>query len=145
MTLMWDYDQGHVDVSMSGYIARALTRFRVQLPTRPQYSPHACSTIQYSIKTQLTEPLDTTNPLDTAGIHTVKELFCVILYYARAINSTILITLNTIGSKQATVTQNITASVTQLLHYIGTHPDATVRFHASDMVLHIHSDASYLS
>ena len=41
MTLMWDYDQGHVDVSMSGYIVRDITRFRVQLPTRPQHSPHA--------------------------------------------------------------------------------------------------------
>jgi hypothetical protein len=26
-----------------------------------------------------------------------------------------------------------------------THPDATIRYHASDMVLHIHIDASYLS
>jgi hypothetical protein len=26
-----------------------------------------------------------------------------------------------------------------------THPDATIRYHASDMILHIHSDASYLS
>jgi hypothetical protein len=26
-----------------------------------------------------------------------------------------------------------------------THPDATIRFYASYMILHIHSDASYLS
>ena len=32
-----------------------------------------------------------------------------------------------------------------LLNYAATHPDATVRFRASDMILHIHSDASYLS
>jgi hypothetical protein len=32
----------------------------------------------------------------------------------------------------------------QLLDYLATHPDATVRVHASDMILHIHSDASYL-
>jgi hypothetical protein len=32
-----------------------------------------------------------------------------------------------------------------MLDYLATHPDATIRYHASDMVLHIHSDASYLS
>jgi hypothetical protein len=32
-----------------------------------------------------------------------------------------------------------------MLDYLATHPDATIRYHASDMILHIHSDASYLS
>jgi hypothetical protein len=31
-----------------------------------------------------------------------------------------------------------------MLDYLATHPDATIRYHASDMILHIHSDASYL-
>jgi hypothetical protein len=31
------------------------------------------------------------------------------------------------------------------LDYLASHPDAKIRFHASDMILHIHSDASYLS
>ncbi len=33
----------------------------------------------------------------------------------------------------------------QLLNYLATHPDATVHFHASDMILNIHLDALYLS
>ena len=32
-----------------------------------------------------------------------------------------------------------------LLNYTATHPDATISYTASDMILHIHSDASYLS
>jgi hypothetical protein len=32
----------------------------------------------------------------------------------------------------------------QLLGYLTTHPNAMVRFHASDMILNIRSDASYL-
>jgi hypothetical protein len=35
--------------------------------------------------------------------------------------------------------------VTKLLNYCNTHPETTIRYHASDMILHIHSDASYLS
>jgi hypothetical protein len=32
-----------------------------------------------------------------------------------------------------------------MLDYLATHPDAAIRYHDSDMILHIHSDASYLS
>jgi hypothetical protein len=31
------------------------------------------------------------------------------------------------------------------LDYLATHPDTTISYHDSDMILHIHSDASYLS
>jgi hypothetical protein len=31
------------------------------------------------------------------------------------------------------------------LDYLASHPDADIRHHASGMILHIHSDASYLS
>ena len=37
------------------------------------------------------------------------------------------------------------AKAKQLLDYLATHPDATIRFRASDMILNVHSDASYLS
>jgi hypothetical protein len=37
------------------------------------------------------------------------------------------------------------AATNQLLDYLATHPDATIRYHASNMILHIHSDALYLS
>ncbi len=33
----------------------------------------------------------------------------------------------------------------QLFDYLAMHPGATVRFHALDMILNVHSDASYLS
>jgi hypothetical protein len=35
--------------------------------------------------------------------------------------------------------------VIKLLNYCNTHPETKIRHHASDMILHIHSDASYLS
>jgi len=42
-------------------------------------------------------------------------------------------------------TQATARGIDQLLDYCATHPDATIRFHASDMVLWTHSDASYLT
>ncbi len=35
--------------------------------------------------------------------------------------------------------------INQFLDYIWTHPDARIRYRASDMILNVHSNASYLS
>jgi hypothetical protein len=53
--------------------------------------------------------------------------------------------LNDIATKQTKATEKTQAATNQLLDYLATHPYATIRYHASDMILHIHSDASYLS
>ena len=42
-------------------------------------------------------------------------------------------------------TENTMKRVKQFLDYMYTHPDAKIRYRASDMILNIHSDASYLS
>jgi hypothetical protein len=53
--------------------------------------------------------------------------------------------LNDISMEQTKVTLKTQAATDQLLDYLDTHPDATIRYLAYDMILHIHSDASYLS
>jgi hypothetical protein len=53
--------------------------------------------------------------------------------------------LNDIATEQTKVTEKTQAATNQMLDYLATHPDATIRYHASNMILHIHSDASYLS
>jgi hypothetical protein len=61
------------------------------------------------------------------------------------VDLTVLMALSTIASEQAHGTENTMRTTKQLLNYLATHSEATVRFHASDMVLNIHLDASYLS
>jgi hypothetical protein len=56
-----------------------------------------------------------------------------------------LVSLGTIDLNQSKGTQATAQALTQLLNYAAAHPDATVCYTASDMYLHIHSDASYLS
>jgi hypothetical protein len=53
--------------------------------------------------------------------------------------------LNDIATEQTKATKKTEAASNQLLSYLAMHTDATIRYHASDMILHIHSDASYLS
>jgi hypothetical protein len=67
------------------------------------------------------------------------------MYYARAVDLTTLVALSSIAAEQTTATENTERKIRHLMDYLYTHNDATVRFHASDMILNIHSDASYLS
>jgi hypothetical protein len=68
-----------------------------------------------------------------------------VLYYARAVDSTVSKPLNDIATKKTKATEKTQAAADQLLDYMDTHPDATIGYHASDMILHIHIDVSYLS
>jgi hypothetical protein len=53
-------------------------------------------------------------------------------------------TLNDLATAQSKGTQATATAMTHFLNYCVTHPDAVLRFKASNMILHIHSDASYL-
>ena len=68
-----------------------------------------------------------------------------LLYYARAVDLTLLHPLSTIASQQGSPTENTEAQLEQLLDYVATHPAAVIHFHPSHMILNIHSDASYLT
>jgi hypothetical protein len=52
--------------------------------------------------------------------------------------------VNDIATEQTKATEKTQAATNQLLNYLATHPDVAIRYHASDMILHIHSDTSYL-
>jgi hypothetical protein len=67
------------------------------------------------------------------------------LYYALAVNPTMLVALGSIAAAQAKATYSTYEATVWLLNYAASHPDATIHYIASDMILHIHSDASYLS
>jgi hypothetical protein len=53
--------------------------------------------------------------------------------------------LSEISSQQPAPAENTMKHVNQFLDYMWTHPDAIIRYCASDMILNVHSDASYLS
>ena len=54
-------------------------------------------------------------------------------------------TLSSIACRQSKATQQLKDEVHWFLDYYATHPDAMVRYHASDMILALHSDGSYAS
>jgi hypothetical protein len=69
----------------------------------------------------------------------------MLLYYSRAVDPTLIMPINVLASEQSNATSVTADKVIKLISYCNTHPETKIRYHASDMILHIHSDASYLS
>ena len=64
---------------------------------------------------------------------------------ARAVDGTMLTPLSALASEQASPTELTMEKCLQFLDYAATQDDAILTYKASDMILAIHSDASYLS
>jgi hypothetical protein len=144
MYLKWDYKNRTCDISMPGYVANVLIKFQHDTPKHPQHTPSQYVTPVYGSKTQYATQ-DETPPLTEKHCLNIQKVTGSVLYYARAVDTTVLMPLNDIATEKTKATEKMQAATNQLLDYLATHPDVTVRYHASDMILHIHSDASYLS
>jgi hypothetical protein len=79
------------------------------------------------------------------GIKCVQQIVGSILYYARAVDMIVLMALSAIAVEQTKAMTKMLGKCMQLLDYLASNSEAKVRFYASDMIMNIHSDASYLS
>ncbi len=95
--LTWDYAHCHVDCSMLGYIATALKEYQHTALTVPQNAPYNAAAIQYGAKVQRVET-NTLAPLSKSKIKHVQDIVGTLLYYAWAINPTLLAALSAIAT-----------------------------------------------
>ena len=105
-----------------------------------QHCPYATEPKKYGTEAQSPLPQDDTQELMDKEIKHVQKIVGSILYYVRAVDMTVLIALSSIASEQTKGTERTLEKAYQVLDYLASHPDAVVRFRASDMVLNIHSD-----
>jgi hypothetical protein len=145
ISLDWDYVNRTVDISMPGYIKKKLQEYEHVMPKKLQTCPYSPEPKRFGTEAQAPLPPDSSPQLDKKGIKRVQQIVGSILYYARAVDMTVLMALSSIAVEQTRATEKTMHRCTQLLDYLAGHSDAKVRFHASDMILNIHSDASYLS
>jgi hypothetical protein len=144
MSLKCDYKNRTCDISMPGYVSNILSKFQHDAPKHPQHTPSNYFTPVDGANTRYATK-DETPPITAKQCLTIQKVTGSVLYYTRAVDPTVLMPLNDIATEQTKATEKTQATTNKLLDYLATHPDATIRYHASDMILHIHSDASYLS
>ena len=144
LTINWDYIQRLVHISMPGYCENARQRFKHAMPTKRQDQPYPHIERTYGAKQQFAETDDTSPSLNKQQKTLVQEVVGVFLYYARAVDCTMLPALGSLASQQAKPTENTMNKVRQFLDYAASNQDGVVTYRASDMILAAHSDASYL-
>jgi hypothetical protein len=142
--LDWDYERT-VDISMLGYIKKKLQEYGHIMLNKFQGCPYSREPNKFGTEAQASFPKDNTPKLDEKGIKRVQKNVGSILYYVQAVDMTVLMALSTIAVNQTKATKRTMERCTQLLDYLAHNADAKVLFHALDMILNIHSDASYLS
>jgi hypothetical protein len=91
------------------------------------------------------EDKTTSAALYDKDVNKLQQLTGTLLYYARAVDPTLIMPINVLASEQSKTTEVTAYKLIKLLNYCNTHPETKIRYHASDMILHIHSYASYLS
>jgi hypothetical protein len=145
LALDWDYKNHTVDLSMPGYIKAALHKYQHAAPARPEHAPHTWNPPIYGANTQFVNDETSSPALSDKDVNKLQQLTGTLLYYARAVDPTLIFPINVLASEQSKATEVTADKVIKLLNYCNTHPEKKIRYHASDMILHIHSDASYLS
>jgi hypothetical protein len=99
----------------------------------------------YAAKIQYTEQLDDSPLLDKKGRKYLQPVAGTFLYYGRAVDSTILVAINALATEQAKSTEQTLVWVRQFLDYCASQEEAVTTYHASNMILAVHSNAGYLN
>jgi hypothetical protein len=145
LTIKWDYPGRKVHLSMPGYVNKALTRFRHPPPAKRQDQPYPHVKPNYGAKVQYAQDIDNSPALDKAGKLFIQEVCGVFLFLARGVDGGLLPALSSLASQQANPTQRTMALCKGFLDFMASQEEAVLTYRASDMILAIHSDASYLS
>jgi hypothetical protein len=87
---------------MPGYIKKKLHEYEHVMPKKVQSCPYAPEPKRFGTEAQAPLPPNSSTKLDAKGIKQVQKIMGSILYYARAIDMTVLMALSSIamGNKQ---------------------------------------------
>ena len=117
LTFDWDYIKDQFHVSMPGYVNMALIRFKHRTPKRRQDQPYQHVIPNYGAKTQYAVGPDGTALLDKDNKKFVQQVTGTVLYYARAVDSMMLLVLSVLVSEQASPKKKTMEKVMTFLDY----------------------------
>jgi hypothetical protein len=123
--LTWNYTLGHINSHMPGYINKALTKYQHPKPVSPLYAPYKAAPIQYGARVQRVE-VEPTQPLSPKEIKHIQDIVGTLLYYAQAVDPTLLAAISAIAACQSNGTRAVVDAYHQLLDYVATHPNAGI-------------------
>lgn len=126
--------KGRLAISIPNYINDAVKRFNIDV-TKKINNPH-CAEL---------ESREDSDQVTADQKKRVQQIIGVLLYYARAVDSTILTRVNKLASMQANATLSTLKAAERILQYASQYSNATITYFKSDMKLICFSDAAYLN
>jgi hypothetical protein len=138
------YQRPSPSLHAHSYAKKALIQFQHVLQKR-QNQPFPHIPIKYGAKKQYATEASKAPPLNKDNKKFVQKVCGKFLFYGRAVDSTLLTPISAIASQAANPTEDTMRQTHQLLDYLATQEKAVLTYNKSDMILAVHSDASYLS
>ena len=129
---------------MPEYILKTLHRFQHPTPIKPAHSPVKHVLPDYGAKVQYVDNSADNESLPPSDIKHIQQVAGTLLYYARAVDNTMLVVIRELSQEQSKDTKSTLEALVHLLNYAASYSNAEVRFHRNGMILHMHSDGSYL-
>ena len=146
--LQWNYKKRECVISIPEYCFKALLRFKHPTPLKPQHSPYPYQPPKYGQRIQyIAHSIDPSKcKLSPTQLKELQEIIGTFRFYADAVDLTMLMPVSALSTDANNIERSeLQRRKIQFLDYAATHPNATIKYKASDMHLWAHTDASYLS
>ena len=91
---------------MPRYIKKVLQKYLHEIPIKPQHSPYIVAPKQYGKYAHDPLPPNKSSPVSKEKIKRIQGIVFSILFYARSVDSTFLVGLNSIAIQQTSATDN---------------------------------------
>mmetsp|Transcript_116662 Transcript_116662/g.238649 ORF Transcript_116662/g.238649 Transcript_116662/m.238649 type:complete len:134 (+) Transcript_116662:1352-1753(+) len=128
---------------MKGYVRKSLLQFQHSKPTKHYAAPSQYIPPNNSQKQQMTN-LNLSKPMTKAQTRFLQQVTGKFLYYARAVDCTMLHALNNLATQTHSGTQKTMKAAKHFLNYCANNPNSAKLYRASNMILNIDSDTTYL-
>jgi hypothetical protein len=145
MNIVFKEDHSDVSISIPGYVERAIKRFLPENSTNTRKSPSIYISYKFSENNSEFDQLDPDPKVDNLEFKWLQQLVGTFLYYARAVDPSIIVAVTKLASELSQATKATIKKATHLLEYMNTYPNASIRYRPSTMKIIGQSDASYLS
>ena len=144
LNVVYNRQERYIDISMPDYVPKLLQRF-AHRNIKPCDSPILYTPPVYGAQAQLVAATDTSALLSDAEVLENQQIVGCGLWYSRMVSTPTLTAINIIATEQAERRSSIQPKIDRYLGYLMQNPNATVRFHASDMQYRVFGDVSHNS
>eukprot|EP00957_Ditylum_brightwellii_P200358 15274689-Ditylum_brightwellii.AAC.1 len=111
---------------MPNYIPAALHKFQHKKLCTPVSLPNKCTLPIYHYKPQWTQKPDLSPIPLPQERNKIQQILGVLLFYAHAVDDTMLAVINSIAAQQATPKESTAQVAVYLLDYTVTHPNTKI-------------------